>query len=93
MKIAVEPHMPTKTNTAERDELVADPTVARELDRSLMTLWRLDNDPEMVALGWPAKIQINRRNFRSRHQLEEFKKKLLRRAMAERKRLAAADVA
>ena len=81
--------MPSK-NTIDRDELVADPEVARELDRSLMTLWRLDNNPEMIALGWPAKIQLNKRNFRSRRQLEQFKANLLRRAMAGRKPLVAA---
>jgi hypothetical protein len=75
--------------TNDRDELVADPTVARELDVSLMTVWRHDQSPELAALGWPAKIQINKRNFRSRRQLEAFKAAMLKRAMAERKQLAA----
>lgn len=85
--------MTSKANIIERDELVADPTVARELDRSLMTLWRMDHDPAMVALGWPAKIQIHKRNFRSRRELEAFKANALKRAIAERKKLATTDPA
>jgi hypothetical protein len=90
----VELQMPSKNNTIERDELVADPQVAREISVSLMTLWRHDNNPEMVALGWPAKIQINKRNFRSRNQLEMFKAAMLKRAMTkQRKKLADSDAA
>ena len=82
--------MPSKNNNTI-DELVADPQVAREIGVSLMTLWRHDNNSKIVALGWPAKIQINRRNFRSRIQLEMFKASMLKRAMAGRKKLAATD--
>jgi hypothetical protein len=73
------------------DQFVPDPQVVVELGVSLMTIWRYDKSPEMAALGWPAKIQINKRNFRSRIQLEQFKASMLRRAMAKRKHLAASD--
>jgi len=68
------------------DTFVADPNVARELDVSLMTIWRWDQTPELAVAGWPPKIQIRKRNFRSRRQLEEFKKAMLKKAIAERKR-------
>ena len=82
----------TKTpDTDERDEFVSDPVVARELGISLVTMWRHDSNKEMEKLDWPAKIQIGKRNFRSRNQLEAFKEAMLKRAMAERKKIVAAD--
>jgi hypothetical protein len=77
--------MPSSNN----DEFVADPTVARELGISLMTVWRHDHSPEMAELGWPARVTIRKRNYRSRHQLEKFKQAMLRRAMAQRKKFVA----
>ena len=65
----------------EHDELVPDPVVWRELGITAMTGWRYTNDP---ALGFPPVIKIRTRNFRSRHQLEEFKQRLLRDAMSRR---------
>jgi hypothetical protein len=62
----------TKTDT-----LVADPRVCKELDITPMSLWRWTRDPE---LKFPPPIQIRKRNFRSRRQLEEFKARMLRRA-------------
>jgi hypothetical protein len=38
-------------------------------------------DPD---LGFPDKIQVRKRNFRSREQLNEFKQRLLRTAIAQR---------
>jgi hypothetical protein len=73
--------------TGPPDRFVADPEVARELSVSLMTLWRYDNSPELRAMGWPLKVQIGKRNFRSRRALEAFKSNMLRKALAERKRL------
>jgi hypothetical protein len=49
-----------------------------------MTAWRWDGDPALIALGWPARIRIRRRNFRSRQQLEQFKAALIRKAIEER---------
>jgi hypothetical protein len=65
----------------EVDELVPDPDVAREFNISLMTLSRWALDPD---LGFPDKIQVRKRNFRSREQLNEFKQRLLRTAIAQR---------
>jgi hypothetical protein len=76
--------------SSNNDELVADPTVARELGISLMTIWRYDHDPVMAELGWPVRVNIRKRNFRSRNQLEKYKAAMLKRAMAERKKVVAA---
>jgi hypothetical protein len=74
--------MPTQTEAA--DELVPDPQVAKELNISLMTVWRWDRDPEMVALGWPPPVRLRTRKYRSRLQLEKFKNAALRRAIKTR---------
>jgi hypothetical protein len=65
------------------DELVPDPQVCREFNVSAMTLWRWDRDP---ALNFPARISIRGRNFRSRKQIEAFKRRLLRGAIVQRSR-------
>jgi hypothetical protein len=73
------------------DSLVPDPKVAEEFHVTLMSLWRWDRDPTKIALGWAPKVQIRKRNYRHRSQLEAFKSNLLQRALAEREsRLAAA---
>jgi len=66
------------------DSLVPDPFVAEEFHCSLMAIWRWDHDPRMAELGWPAKVQIRKRNYRQRSSLERFKANLLRIAVAER---------
>ena len=63
------------------DELVPDPQVWREFGISSMTGWRWTRDPN---LRFPPAIQIRKRNFRSRRQLDEFKARLLRAAVAAR---------
>ena len=70
----------------EPDTLLADPAVARELGITLMSIWRWDQDPAMAALGWPPKIQIRHRNFRSRRALEAFKSALVQQAIEHRAR-------
>ena len=52
-----------------------------ENSASLMSLWRWTRDP---ALAFPQPVQINRRNFRSRKQIEEFKDRMLRNAIRQR---------
>jgi hypothetical protein len=66
------------------DTLVPDPRVAEEFGVTLMSLWRWDRDPQLIALGWPPPINIRGRNSRSRRLLEAFKQAMLRRAIAER---------
>jgi hypothetical protein len=74
----------------EPDSLVADSVARRELgDITKMTLWRWDHDPDMAALGWPCRIQVGNRNFRSRRALERFKRILIAKAVAERSRMLA----
>jgi hypothetical protein len=76
------------SDAIEPDELVPDPKVSREFGVSAMTLWRWDRDPQLAQLGWPAPIEIRRRKFRSRKQLESFKAKMLRNALKERPQAA-----
>ena len=68
----------------EVESLVPDPVVAKEFGVTLMSIWRWDHDPAKRDLGWPPKIQLSGRNYRSRSQLEAFKANLLTRALAER---------
>ena len=63
------------------DSLVPDPQVWRELGVTPMTGWRYTNDPK---LSFPPAIRIRGRNFRSRKMLEEFKQRMLRRALERR---------
>ena len=81
--------MPIPTDD-EPVELVPDPIVAKELNVSLMTLWRWDNDAAMIALGWPARVQLRKRNYRGRKQFEKFKASALRRAIKTRNKEMAA---
>jgi hypothetical protein len=66
------------------ESLVPDPIVAKEFGISLMSVWRWDRDPAKRDLGWPPKVQIGTRNYRSRSQLEAFKRNLLQLALAGR---------
>jgi hypothetical protein len=63
------------------DQLVPDPVICREFCISAMTLWRWDHDP---TLNFPKRISIRNRNFRSRKQIEAFKRHLVRGAIAQR---------
>lgn len=58
-------------------ELVPDPVFAREISASPITIWRRDHDPPEA---WPLKIRVGARNFRSRPQIENYKRLLLARA-------------
>jgi hypothetical protein len=67
--------------TPEPDTLVPDRQVANEFGITLMGIWRWTNDP---GLGFPPQIKIRNRNFRSRRALEEFKRRMMRQAIAAR---------
>jgi hypothetical protein len=71
------------------ETLVPDPQVAKEFGVTLMSLWRWDHDPRKIALGWPPKAQVGKRNYRHRSQVEIFKANLLKLALAEREASAA----
>lgn len=60
------------------DHLVPDPRVWREFGVTPMTGWRWTNDP---ALGFPPRIKINNRNYRSRAALDAFKAGLMAKAL------------
>jgi hypothetical protein len=73
------------TTADEHDVLVPDSVVAAELGSvSRMTVFRWDRDPAMTALGFPARVLLNGRGYRSRQQLEKFKANLMRKAIAAR---------
>jgi hypothetical protein len=76
----------TRRNTTdEHDVLVPDNVAAAEFGGvSRMTIHRWDRDARMIALGWPPRVMLNARGYRSRRQLEAFKANLLRRAIAAR---------
>ena len=68
------------------DELVPDAQMRKEFNVSAMTVHRWDNDPD---LQFPPPVKIRKHNFRSRHALEAFKKRVIATALKEqRKRLA-----
>ena len=68
-----------------------------------MTAARWDDDPAMAALGWPERIVLNRRIYRSGAKYRAFKERLIQKSIQERsvitrdrkrrKKLAASDAA
>jgi hypothetical protein len=68
------------------DTFVPDPLVWKELGVSSMTGWRWAHDP---TLDFPVAVRIRGRNFRSRRQLERWKQRMLRRAIAQHANAAA----
>lgn len=68
-------------NAPVPDILVPGPQVQREFGVTSMTIWRWDRDSK---LGFPPKIKLNGRNYRSRQQLEAFKAKLMAAALKAR---------
>jgi predicted DNA-binding transcriptional regulator AlpA len=67
------------------ETLVPDPQVVREFGICSMTLFRWTRDPK---LGFPQPVKINGRCYRSRREIEEFKQRMLRKAVAERAKQA-----
>jgi len=65
-------------DSGEPDSLVPDAVVARELGISLMGMWRRTHD---VSDNFPPPIKIRSRNFRSRRQVEAYKRRKLVEAM------------
>jgi hypothetical protein len=80
----------TAASHAEPDQLVPDPKVLKEFSITAMSLHRWDSDE---ALGFPPAIKIRRRKFRSRRALEEFKARMIRRAIEARNDKSAAPAA
>lgn len=72
---------PVGTSPNVPDDLVADTQVRKEFGGiSSMSLWRWDRDPK---LGFPKKYQIRKRNFRSRKEIEAFKRTVLEQAIGQ----------
>jgi hypothetical protein len=63
------------------DTLVPDPQVWEEFGVTSMTGDRWTKDP---GLGFPQPVKIRRRNFRIRRELEEFKARMIKVALAGR---------
>jgi hypothetical protein len=70
------------------DELVPDTQVLKEFGIIPMTLWRWDQDPRV---GFPPARKIGPRKYRSRRELEEFKTKLLQKAIENQRALYERD--
>jgi hypothetical protein len=79
---AEQPGASAPPKNSNPDSLVPDPVVCREFGVTSMTLWRWTHDSE---LNFPPAIAIRNRNFRSRKQLEDFKERMLRKAMRQRR--------
>jgi hypothetical protein len=81
---------PRNTTTDEQhDVLVPDSQVAVELGGvSRMTIFRWDRDPAKTGQGFPPRIMLNGRGYRSRQELEKFKANLMRKALAARDEVA-----
>jgi hypothetical protein len=63
----------------EIDQLVPDRLARAELGGvTAMTFYRRDSNPEA---GWPPKIKMGNRNYRSRRALEEYKQRLMAEAL------------
>ena len=75
----------------EIDEFVPDSQVFKELNITSMSGWRWDHNPELIALGWPPPVYINKRKYRSRKQLEQFKAALVQNAIEQRRKSTARD--
>ena len=71
----------SKKSDEQREDLVPDADVWEEFGVTPMTGWRWDRDTE---LNFPPAIRIKTRKYRSRRQLEEFKRALVREAIAAR---------
>jgi hypothetical protein len=78
---ATPPPKPDATGPPPEDFLIPDPVIAKEFHITLMTLWRWTNDEQ---LGFPPAVQIRGKNFRSRNQIEQFKRDMVRKAIAAR---------
>jgi len=72
------------------DTFVPEARVREEFDVTAMTLHRWDNDP---LLGFPSPITIRGRKYRSRKQLQEFKERQIKLAVANRKLIASPKTA
>lgn len=60
-----------------QDALVPDSKLVNELGITAETLWRWDQDP---AMHMPPKTKIRGKNYRSRTEIEAFKKRMLSKA-------------
>src|SRR5262245_45672423 len=67
----------------EDDDLIPDPQVWKMFGITDMTGWRWTRDPK---LGFPPAIKILSRNYRSKRQLEAFKKRMMDEALKNRNR-------
>jgi hypothetical protein len=65
-------------------DLIPNRQAAKELDVSLMSLWRYDHDDDLIAAGWPLPVFIRRKKYRDRAQFERFKATMMRRAIGAR---------
>ena len=73
-----------KVPSAKHDALIPDAQVAEEMGVTLMSLWRWDRNKKLIEAGWPPPVYLNKRRYRGRKLLEEFKAQLIERAIKDR---------
>lgn len=73
-----------KLRQALGDELILNTDVCADLNIADMTAARWDDDPAMQKLGWPERIVLNRRIYRSGAKYRAFKERLIEKAIQER---------
>jgi hypothetical protein len=64
--------------------LIPDPEIREDLNICAMTSDRWDEDQDMIDLGWPPPVRINRRKYRVAEAYRQFKKNLIDKAIRER---------
>jgi len=71
---------------ATDDEWLKDKKIRADLKVSAMTLWRMDRDAKLAALGWPVPIRLGPggHKHRSKNQYEISKANMLAQALADR---------
>jgi hypothetical protein len=86
----------TNATQNELGDFVPDSMVGEELHVTKMSIWRWDNDPKlapkMAELGWPPRVKRGSRNGRFLGPLDQFKRNLMLRAIAERGQVLSAAV-
>jgi hypothetical protein len=66
--------------TVQSDQLIPDWVVKNEFRVCSMTLWRWTEDQQ---LGFPQPVKIRGRNYRRRRQVDTFKARMIREALAQ----------
>ena len=77
---------PPTPPVAADTEWLKDKKIRDDLKVSPMTLWRMDHDERLLALGWPRPVRLGPGGHKRRpkNQYEKFKANMLAQALADR---------